>query len=167
MRIAASAPGADSILTSVPDCSDSNQVNMSDLNTNGRHPPSQPRFSRQGSIHPVICAKLLTTNKDGRRDGTNHVWPPKKRVDFTSLVISLSINRPVTIGRSLIAWFVFLLCSMVTRLRSTLFQFLHHTRKGGVRYPLQTLRVSFLFGTKTTQWIYSFFTLAYIPVMAE
>ena len=84
------------------------------------------------------------------------MYDPKKRTDITSLVISLSINRPVTIGRSLTAWFVFLLRNMVTRLRSTPLQLLHHTRKRGVRYPLQALRVSFLFRLKIAHWIYPF-----------
>lgn len=61
-------------------------ANMSDLiliDANGRCQSSQLKLSRQGDNHPPICAKLLTTNKDGRKDGTTHSNLPTPRNALT------------------------------------------------------------------------------------
>lgn len=72
-------------------------------------PNSMPlTFNSQSSSS--ICAKLVTVNKNGRREGYSYflkchpfpLWQESSRCP----AVVLSINKPVTIGRNPAAWFV-------------------------------------------------------------
>jgi len=65
--------------------------------------PMQPTISR---ILPSICAKLVTVNNIGRKEGGMMLYQCFITFFHGFLAIVLSLNKPVTIGRNPSLWCV-------------------------------------------------------------